>query len=128
MKVLEKGRPQKGWSIEAKCTGAGNEGGGCGAKLLVEQADVYRTESHARDETTAYCTFQCPECRVLTDLDDKKVPSHVRQSMSYRGPNAWPSPEELRRPRAPDPDPEPPSNPMHAIGHGRGDDYAPRRR
>lgn len=75
MKVMEKGRPQKGWSTEAVCTGKGNGDGGCGAKLLVEQADIYRTASHCRDETDYYETFQCPECGVETDL--KGVPSSV---------------------------------------------------
>ena len=49
MKVLEKGRPQVGWSMELACTGDGNYGGGCGAKLLVEQADVYETQSSSYD-------------------------------------------------------------------------------
>lgn len=68
MKVLKKGRPQKGWSAKAECTGNGNEGGGCGAQLLVEQDDLYRTESHARDEVTNYFTFTCADCGVETDL------------------------------------------------------------
>lgn len=81
MKVLEPGRPQKGWSTEATCTGAGNGKGGCGAKLLVEQTDLFRTASHARDETTCYITFRCPECGVNTDLGSDysrgKVPQRV---------------------------------------------------
>lgn len=68
MKVLEKGREQRGWSMEFECTGAGNSGGGCGAKLLVEQDDVYRTCSYARDESTTYYTFMCSECGVQTDI------------------------------------------------------------
>jgi hypothetical protein len=40
MKVLEKG---PGWSMEVVCTGRGNGGCGCGAKLLVERGDVYLT-------------------------------------------------------------------------------------
>ncbi len=90
MRVLKKGRSQTGWSIKARCTGSGNGDGGCGASLLIEQPDVYRTESHARDETTAYATFQCPECGVLTDIPERKVPSHVWDAMIYRGPNDWP--------------------------------------
>ena len=89
MKVIKKGRHQKGWSFQTVCTGNGNDGGGCEAVLLVEEADIYRTESHARDETTAYATFQCPECDVLTDLPDGKVPSHVWNSMIYRSPDTW---------------------------------------
>ena len=40
MKVLEKG---PGWSMEVRCTGAGNGGCGCGARLLVERGDIYLT-------------------------------------------------------------------------------------
>jgi len=70
MKVIEKGREQTGWSTEARCTGVGNRGGGCGALLLVERYDLFQTESSCRDETTYYTTFRCPECGVLTDLPD----------------------------------------------------------
>lgn len=68
MKVLQKGRPQKGWAQEVVCTGHGNGNGGCGAKLLVEQADVFLTYSQARDETDVYNTFICGACKVPTDL------------------------------------------------------------
>ena len=74
MKVLEKGRPQKGWAKEYECTGKGNKGGGCGAKLLVEQGDLFHTYSHARDETDTYTTFKCSECGVLTDIPSGDVP------------------------------------------------------
>jgi hypothetical protein len=70
MKVIKKGRKQKGWSKEFKCTGDGNGGGGCGALLLVEQADVYTTESHCRDECDTYHTFQCSSCGVETDIKE----------------------------------------------------------
>lgn len=68
MKVLKAGTPQKGWSMKATCTGAGNKGGGCGAKLLVEQADVFMTYSSALSENYSYHTFECPSCGVLTDI------------------------------------------------------------
>jgi len=82
MKVLVKGRPQKGWSVEAVCTGEGNGKGGCGAKLLVEEDDVFKTQASVMGEVTWYITFRCPECQVLTDLDDSdrrtdEVPAHV---------------------------------------------------
>lgn len=69
MQVLEKGRPQKGWTKEFVCTGAGNGGGGCGAKLLVEQNDVYQTHHYDYGGGhDVYNTFRCPECGVQTDI------------------------------------------------------------
>jgi len=71
MKVLKKGRPQKGWSKELKCTGRGNGGGGCGALLLVSKSDLYCTVSCALHETDYYVTFCCPCCGVETDVDER---------------------------------------------------------
>lgn len=70
MRVIQKGRDQKGWSKEQTCTGKGNQGGGCGAVLLVEQDDLFNTFNHCRDETDTFVTFRCPECGVLTDITD----------------------------------------------------------
>ena len=68
MKTLLPGRKQTGWSTETTCTGHGNGGGGCGAKLLDEQDDLYITRSYARDEVETFATFTCHECGVQTDL------------------------------------------------------------
>ncbi len=69
MKVLKKGRPQAGWSKEFKCSGSGNGGGGCGAKLLVSEFDLYYTHSHHYDGSSeSYVTFCCSECSVETDV------------------------------------------------------------
>lgn len=68
MKVLKKGRPQKGWAVEKICTGNGNGGCGCGAELLVEQADVFRTTSYCMGEEDHHATFKCIKCGVLTDI------------------------------------------------------------
>ncbi len=76
MKVIKPGREQKGWAKEYECTGNGNGNGGCGATLLIEEADLFCTYSHARDETTTYITFKCIGCGSKTDLDD--VPSQVK--------------------------------------------------
>lgn len=79
MKVLKKGRPQKGWSQEFTCTGKGNGGGGCGATLLVSEGDLYTTSSHHYDGSSDYyTTFSCGACGVETDVDN--VPSSVRRS------------------------------------------------
>lgn len=79
MKVLEKGTGQKGWAREEFCTGFGNGNGGCGAKLLIEQADLYKTQSHVRDETDTFITFRCVECKVETDI--KNIPSNIRRNI-----------------------------------------------
>ncbi len=84
MKVIEKGSGQKGWAKEYKCTGDGNGGNGCKAILLVEEDDLFRTESHHYDGSSeSYTTFRCPECGTQTDIP----------SVDYRGPlpsrNAW---------------------------------------
>jgi hypothetical protein len=77
MRVLEKGREQKGWATETHCTGKGNGDGGCKAKLLVEEGDLYVTMRNCRDETDYFITFKCCECSVETDLGSS-VPSNIR--------------------------------------------------
>lgn len=75
MKILKKGREQRGWSKECKCTGKGNGGGGCGALLLVSEYDIYETRSsHYDGSTDYYKTFSCPQCGVETDIDDPHAP------------------------------------------------------
>lgn len=69
MKVIKKGRPQKGWAKQITCTGKGNGRGGCGAVLLIEESDLFRTGKHSRDESEYYATFKCSECGVLTDVN-----------------------------------------------------------
>jgi len=73
VKVLEKGRKQKGWAKEFTCTGAGNGGGGCEALLLVEKGDLYHTyrQDYLGDVYATYVTFTCAECGVETDIDEK---------------------------------------------------------
>ena len=83
MKVLKEGRPQRGWSTEATCTGAGNGNGGCGALLLVEATDLYQTRSHHYDGSTEYyVTFRCEACGVETDLQG--VPRKVSSQLVYK--------------------------------------------
>lgn len=86
MKVIEKGREQCGWSAEVVCTGKGNCGGGCGAKLLVEQADLYLTSSsHYDGSREEYATFRCCECRVQTDIPNPVVPGRIKRSLTKEG-------------------------------------------
>lgn len=84
MKVLEKGSGQKGWARKYKCTGKGNGGNGCGAKLLIEQDDLFETNSsHYDGSHESYVTFCCCECGSQTDIPNT----------DYRGPlvsrNKW---------------------------------------
>lgn len=81
MKVIKKGREQKGWTKKFTCTGKGNGGGGCGAVLLVSKDDFYRTSSHYYDGGSDYYdTFMCPCCKVETDAES--LPFYVTQSKS----------------------------------------------
>ena len=68
MKIIKKGRPQKGWAKQFECTGRGNGDGGCGAILLVEQADLYYVTRSCYDEAERVVSFQCCLCDVETDL------------------------------------------------------------
>lgn len=73
METVKKGRKQGGWAEKFKCTGNGNEGGGCGAVPLVSQTDLYETSRDSHDETEFFLTFCCPECGVETDIDGVSV-------------------------------------------------------
>jgi len=86
MKVLEKGSGQKGWSVKTTCTGNGNGDGGCGAKLLVEQPDLFFTSrsDHGGGHET-YTTFECVECGVLTDLPSNASPPRGIYGLPSRG-------------------------------------------
>ncbi len=77
MKILKVGL---GWGIEQICTGKGNGGGGCGATLQVEKDDIYMTSKGYYDGSTDYFyTFRCPCCQVETDIEEKLVPSGIRE-------------------------------------------------
>lgn len=85
MKVLKPGRPQKEWAKEYKCTGAGNKDGGCGAKLLVEKSDLFYTYASymGRDEAW-FVTFECPQCKVLTDVDAPFAPTSLPHYQDWK--------------------------------------------
>jgi hypothetical protein len=84
MKVIKKGREQKGWAKKFTCTGAGNGGGGCGATLLVESGDLFHTYADymGRDEEW-FITFRCADCGVLTDITTT-VPFRASALPHYR--------------------------------------------
>lgn len=86
MKVIKRGRPQKGWSTKRICTGNGNGGGGCGGELLVEEGDLYYTYSGCLGESSTYVTFTCDLCGVETDVPS--VPPSVRQRI-HKNKTEW---------------------------------------
>jgi hypothetical protein len=77
MKVLEKGTPYL-WQLDIRCTGSGNGGKGCKAKLQLDKEDLFSTSSHPYGDSnpTYFVTFQCCECQVLTDLKTEQWPCH----------------------------------------------------
>ena len=78
MKVIKRGKKQKGWAVEFECTGDGNGDGGCGAILLVEEGDLYLTSrSYYDGSRDTFTTFTCSCCGVQTDVE---VPIRVTQS------------------------------------------------
>lgn len=69
MQVIKPGKKKTPWSKELKCTGRGNGGGGCGAILFVEKADLFYTEEFEREGGGKRHTgFECPECDTITDI------------------------------------------------------------
>lgn len=77
MKLIKPGQGQVGWSHEFKCSGKGNGDGGCGAFLLVELPDLFRTFRSFCGETETYVTFQCSECQTHTDLPGFMYPPKI---------------------------------------------------
>lgn len=73
MRVIKPGREQKGWSKVCVCKGTDDkdERGGCGAELLVEEADLFLTMSggsYCEPPDTRHATFRCMACGVRTDV------------------------------------------------------------
>lgn len=69
MKVIKKGREQRGWAMEKICDGHGFGGGGCGARVLVEEDDVYATSRGDGEGGNEYFrTFRCCECGVQNNF------------------------------------------------------------
>lgn len=95
MRVLKPGRDQRGWAKEFECTGKGNGDGGCGATLLVEEGDLFRTSSCHQGEVDHFTTFQCCACGVDTDID---VPRHIADKAPTK--QAWVEAQASREDRA----------------------------
>ena len=81
MKVLQKGNPN-GWDIEQVCTGKGNGGGGCGARLLVSWEDIFLNSHYYINGTSnIYYYSSCPECGIKTDIPGKEIPADVKKKI-----------------------------------------------
>lgn len=80
MKVLEKGNESKGFETEQICTGKGNGDGGCNARLLVGENDIFVTASDIYTLQTFYFTFKCPECKTQTDIKPANLPEKVKKN------------------------------------------------
>lgn len=70
MKVLVKGREQKGWADEFSCPH-------CKAKLLVEESDLYYRKFQHFDDTTIVYRYDCGHCGCPVDIDREDVPGFV---------------------------------------------------
>ena len=83
MEVLQKG---EGWNLKQICTGYGNGGGGCGSLLKVSAEDLFVTCNSAWGfiEQTKYITFECPVCKIYTDLDDCDIPYQIRKNIKFK--------------------------------------------
>jgi hypothetical protein len=86
MKVIKKGRPQKGWAAQFTCTGESDTGGGCGAVLLVEQDDIYTFMtggSYCENADETNYAFTCSECGVETVVKSNRH--------GWKKPKDWPN-------------------------------------
>lgn len=81
MKQLAKGSGQSGWAVQTVCSGEGWGGGGCGAKFLVEEGDLFTWSPNSPGGKVSY---QCQDCGVLTSLGvcwGGPVPGYVRDRL-----------------------------------------------
>ena len=82
MKVLKPGRNQQGWSTNQVCTGDPKHGGGCGAELLIEQPDLFKTVVEDHENLVA---FKCCECGVETAFAKTgETPFYVASTLPSR--------------------------------------------
>lgn len=69
--VLEKGR---GFQAIVECTGKGNSGNGCGAKLGVNREDMRYFAGGGWADRDAAVVIRCPDCGSITDLKRSQWP------------------------------------------------------
>ena len=90
MKIL---KPGKNFMTDA-CTGKGNGGKGCGAKLEFERNDLryYGARDYPWRYQPACVSFRCPQCGVVTDLAEKKWPANETRLEKWT--QAWANGDE----------------------------------
>ena len=80
MRIFKQENPNV-WKIEAICTGHGNDDKGCGAKLVINENDIFVTAHFGSVcETEFFFSFRCPKCGKLTDVPKKNIPREVRKN------------------------------------------------
>jgi len=83
MKIIAPGRDCIGWSREFDCTGKGNEGIGCNARLLVEEADIWFYVVNNSWGRETFYSFICPLCGCMTDISHSLISGetmdHIRK-------------------------------------------------
>lgn len=87
MKILEVGKRNNDWQEQLrggndnwkctwKCTGHGGDNSYkcCGAKVILNENDLFITGQHFKKGPTFNVTFTCSQCGVDTDIDNNQVP------------------------------------------------------
>ena len=84
MKVLV-APPENTWTCELTCAGYNNSGGGCGAVLKVELADLFHVYGVERNGYRDQCTaVKCCVCGVISCLRVENEPqAHIDNTLPY---------------------------------------------
>ena len=91
MKVIEEGAGDNPVVGKFRCTGIGNGGGGCKAKLEVNLSDLRRyqgTDMYGDPKPECF-TFRCPTCHTLTDIKREKHPKGAQRDRVRPFTNKW---------------------------------------
>lgn len=82
--------PNLGWPRELECTADGNGNRGCGATVLIREADLFQTSAPCQGYTDYFVTYACPRCGRLTDTDEYRPGPHALPRRSERAVRAAP--------------------------------------
>ncbi len=79
MELIEKGNYKlPDWSMEARCTGKGWEQKQkpCYSKWKLEDGDIVKRKN---SDGEVYYGFICPDCHCFTQLEEKELPTNVKE-------------------------------------------------